>query len=214
MNITAEAPARYGSQEGMFGRTMSLVAVTAGVFALGAYLGRDLTQGWALLGFIGALACILGLRSAVRAGSGAATGLLLAFGLLMGLATAPTLVFYASTDSTAVWGAALATALFMAGLGAVGYATRADLSGLARLSSWALAGLIVFGVVTVFVHLPGADIAYSILGLAVFAGLTVIDFQRLNQRDEVGSAPLLAASIFLDGLNVFLFFLDIFDRRS
>ena len=214
MDITTEAPAQLGSKEGLFGRTMSLVATTAGVFALGAYLGRDVTQGWALLGFVGAFACILGLRSAVRAASGAATGLLLAFGLLMGLATAPTLAFYASADPSALWGAALATALFMAGLGAVGYATRADLSGLARLSFWALAGLIVFGVVTVFVNLPGADVVYSILGLAVFAGLTVIDFQRLRQRDEIASAPLLAASIFLDGLNVFLFFLDIFDRRS
>ena len=28
----------------LFGQTMGLVAVTAGLFALGAYLGRDLSQ--------------------------------------------------------------------------------------------------------------------------------------------------------------------------
>jgi uncharacterized protein len=38
------------------------------------------------------------------------------------------------------------------------------------------------------------------------------DFQRLRgaQGDDLTSAPFLAASIFLDILNVFLFFLEIF----
>jgi hypothetical protein len=54
----------------LFGQTMGYVAVTAGCFALGSYLGRTLSEGWA-------------------------------------------------------------TALFIAGFGAVGYATRRDLSGVA-----------------------------------------------------------------------------------
>ncbi|MFF0375693.1 hypothetical protein [Actinoplanes missouriensis] len=41
-------------------------------------------------------------------------------------------------------------------------------------------------------------------------GPIVIDFQRLRRSSDVESAPLLAASIFLDILNVFLFFLQIF----
>ena len=52
------------------------------------------------------------------------------------------------------------------------------------------------------------------LGLVVFAGLTMVDFQRLRRSANVGSAPLLAASIFLDALNVFLFFLRIFSRDN
>jgi FtsH-binding integral membrane protein len=44
----------------------------------------------------------------------------------------------------------------------------------------------------------------------VFAGLTVFDFQRLRRSGDMVSAPLIAASIFLDALNVFLFFLRIF----
>jgi FtsH-binding integral membrane protein len=42
----------------------------------------------------------------------------------------------------------------------------------------------------------------------------VIDFQRLRRSTNVDSAPLLAASIFLDVLNVFLFFLQIFSRQD
>ena len=38
---------------------MGLVAVTAGLFALGAYLGRNMSPaGW--LGFIGAFVCLSG----------------------------------------------------------------------------------------------------------------------------------------------------------
>jgi FtsH-binding integral membrane protein len=60
------------------------------------------------------------------------------------------------------------------------------------------------------VRIPGAELLYSILGLVIFAGLTLFDFQRLRLSRGITSAPLLAASIFLDALNVFLFFLRIF----
>jgi uncharacterized protein len=39
------------------------------------------------------------------------------------------------------------------------------------------------------------------------------DFQRLRVSTQIDSAPLLAASIFLDILNVFQFFLTLFGRR-
>ena len=39
-----------------------------------------------------------------------------------------------------------------------------------------------------------------------------MDFQRLRRNTDLDSAPLLAASIFLDALNVFLFFLRVFTR--
>jgi modulator of FtsH protease len=49
-----------------------------------------------------------------------------------------------------------------------------------------------------------------VLGLVIFAGLTMFDFQRLRRSTDLDSAPLIAANIFLDALNVFLFFLRIF----
>ena len=63
-------------------------------------------------------------------------------------------------------------------------------------------------------HIPGAALAYSIIGLVIFAAFTMFDFQRLRRNTDVASAPLLAASIFLDILNVFLFFLSIFSGGS
>jgi len=47
-----------------------------------------------------------------------------------------------------------------------------------------------------------------------FAGLTLFDFQRLRRTEDIRTAPLLAAAIFLDALNVFLFLpVDLRRRR-
>ncbi|MGO9784475.1 MAG: Bax inhibitor-1 family protein, partial [Streptosporangiaceae bacterium] len=121
-----------------------------------------------------------------------------------------TLAYYASADPRALWEAGGATALFIAGFGAAGYATRRDLSAIARVCFWALLALIVVGIVLIFVHIPGGELIYSVLGLVIFAGFTMFDFQRLRSSADIGSAPFLAASIFLDILNVFLFFVQIF----
>ena len=56
----------------------------------------------------------------------------------------------------------------------------------------------------------GQTMGLVALTAAVFAGLTMVDFQRLRRSRGLDSAPLIAASIFLDALNVFLFFLRIF----
>jgi modulator of FtsH protease len=198
----------------LFGQTMGYVAATAALFALGAWLGRNLTGGVGIVAFIAAFAVLIGMRFAVRRSMGLTVGLLAAFGLLIGLAVAPTFAYYASMDPRALWQAGGATALFIAGFGAAGYATRRDLTVIARVGFWALLALIVFGIVLIFVHIPGGELIYSILGLVIFAGFTMFDFQRLRHSTDTDSAPFLAASIFLDILNVFLFFLEIFSGQD
>jgi FtsH-binding integral membrane protein len=203
------APARVRTHT-LFARTMGYVAGTAALFALGAYLGRDLSYGAGFVAFIAAFACLIGMRFAARKSPQLTIGLLGVFGLLIGVAVAPTLAYYASMDPSALWQAGGATALFIAGFGAAGYATERDLSAIVRVCFWALLALIVFGIVLIFVHIPHGDLIYSVIGLVIFAGFTMFDFQRLRRSSDVASAPFLAASIFLDILNVFLFFLTIF----
>jgi FtsH-binding integral membrane protein len=198
----------------LFGQVMWYVAATAGMFALGSYLGRDLGNGWGILFFVLTFACLVGMRFAVRSSPGLSVVLLLSMGLLLGLAMSPTLVYYAGADPQALWESGGVAALFVAGCGALGYAIRTDLSGLARASFWALLALIGFGVVLIFVHIPGGAVIYSVLGLVIFAGLTMVDFQRLRRSTDLDSAPLLAASIFLDALNVFSFLLQLFGGSS
>lgn len=214
MTSTSTAlPVGRDESRALFGQTMGLVAITAGLFALGAYLGRDLSNVWGLLWFLASFAVLFGMNVAARQSEQLAITLLFAFGVLFGLAVAPTIAYYVETNPQAVWQAGGATALFMAGFGAAGYATRRDLSGLARVLLWALVGLIAFGIVLIFVNIPQGALIYSILGLVIFAGLTMYDFQRLRRTKDIRAAPLLAASIFLDAVNVFFLFLQIFGRR-
>ena len=194
----------------LLGQTMGLVALTTGLFALGAYLGRDISYHWGWVFFIASFGILFAMNFAARRSEGLAITLLFAFGVLIGLAVSPTIVYYASTNPQVLWQAGGATALFIAGFGSYGYATRRDLSAVARYFFWALIALIVFGIVLIFVQIPNGELIYAILGLVIFAGLTAYDFQRLRRSTDIAEAPLLAASIFLDVLNVFLFFLQIF----
>ena len=143
--------ATHAEARTLFAHTMSLVAITAAFFAGGAYLGRDLSRGAGILWLIAAFACLIGIRFAVARSEQLSVGLLFGFGVLIGLAVAPTIAFYAKTDPQAVWEAGGSTALFIAGFGAAGYATRRDLSALARVLFFALIGLILFGIVLIFV---------------------------------------------------------------
>src|SRR5450755_1819319 len=203
-------PVAAGDTRAVFGQVMGLVALTVGCTALGAYIGRNLTGGAGLLLFIGAFACVFGLNIASSRGrEQLAIALLFGLGLLLGMAVAPVLNQYAKADPAALWQAAGATAGFVAACGAFGYATRRDLSSWARVLFWALLGLIVFGIVAIFVSIPQANLIYSVLGLVIFGGFTIFDFNRL-QRANTQSAIPIAAGIFLDIFNIFLFMLRIF----
>jgi uncharacterized protein len=214
VDTVAQPPLTRDETGTLVGQTLGLVALTAGFFALGAYLGRNMSYGWGWAFFIAAFACLIAMNVTAQRSEQLTVTLLFAFGVLIGLATAPTISYYASTDPKIVWQAGGATALFIAGFGAAGYATRRDLSGLARVLLWALIALIVFGIVAIFVRIPNGQLIYAIAGLVIFAGLTAFDFQRLRRTQDIRSAPLLAASIFLDVLNVFLLLLSIFGRND
>jgi modulator of FtsH protease len=194
----------------LLGQVMGLVAVTVGFTALGAYLGRNLSGGAGLLLFLGAIGCIIGLNVAASRGNDqVAMVLLFGLGLLLGLAVAPVLNVYAKADPAALWQAAGATALFVAGCGSYGYATRRDLSSWARTLFWALLALIAFGIVTIFVSIPNGNVIYAVLGLGIFGAYTIFDFNRLRRSDQSAAIPI-AAGIFLDIFNIFLLALELF----
>ena len=217
-NTTHDGPAVAGAEvapdraRALLGQVMGYVALTVGFTALGAYLGRDLSGGTGLLLFIGAFALILGLNVAADRGrEQLAIALMFGLGLVLALAVAPVIADSADADPSALWQAAGATAAFVAALGAYGYATRRDLSSWGRTLFWALLALIVFGIVAIFVAIPGANVIYAVAGLAIFGAFTIYDFNRLRQGAD--TAVAIAAGIFLDIFNVFLLVLDLFGGR-
>jgi len=200
---TAEAP-------GLFGRVMGLVALTVGFATLGVWLMHSYSGSAWFFAWLLALGCLVGLNLAsARGNTGLALTLLFAFGLLIGVSVSATIRYYSATDPTAVRQAFGATALFVGGLGSAGYATRRDLSFLYRILFWLLLGLIAAGLVLIFVHIPAAYTAWTVIGLGIFGLYTVVDFNRLR-RAGTGEAIPLAAGIFLDVLNIFLLFLRLF----
>jgi FtsH-binding integral membrane protein len=79
------------------------------------------------------LPAIFGLQLATARGrEQLAVGLLFGLGLALGLAVAPVIHVYAKADPVALWQAAGVTPATVAGLGAIGYATRRDLSSWVR----------------------------------------------------------------------------------
>ena len=194
----------------VFGQVMVLVALTVGCTALGAYIGRNLSAGTGILFFFVSFACVFGLQFASSRGrEQLAITFLFGLGLFIGIAVGPLLADYAKADPAALYQAAGSTAVFIGILGTAGYATRRDLSVFYRALFFALVALLVFGLVAIFVAIPGANIIYAVLGLVVFGGFTVLDFNRLRRANK-GSAIPIAAGIFLDIFNVFLFFLSLF----
>jgi modulator of FtsH protease len=213
-SVSLRPPITRDESMTLIGLTMVFVAATAGAFALGAYLGRHWSSGSSWLLFFAAFATLIGINAAAQRSESLAVAMLLGFGLLIGLSLAPTLSYYARTDPAILWQTGGAAALFVAGFGAAGYGTRRDLSALARYLTWALVALIMFSIVLIFVQIPNGSLIYAVVGLTVFAGLTAFDFQRLRGNKDIRSAPLLAASIFLDILNVFLLLLSLFTGDS
>lgn len=198
----------------VFGQVMGLVAVSLGFAALGAYVMRN-AQTSGFICFIGAFACIFALQAAAARGhEQLATGLLFGLALLLGMAISPVIVYYAKSNPGVVYEAAGSTALFVGALGSFGYATRRDLSRYIKPLMIAFGIVFVFGLIALFVAIPGSNIIYCVLMLLVFGGFTAFDFQRLAQGGQYYSAVPIAASIFLDIFNVFLLLLSLFGGGS
>lgn len=114
------------------------------------------------------------------------------------------------------------TAGAFAVLAIIGTFIHKDLSGLGTFLIIALAGLIIASVVGLFLGKPDS-ILMSVIGVVIFAGLTVYDAQkiRLMMLDEetvndgnMKLALLGALSLYLDFVNLFLKLLSLFGKRK
>src|SRR4029079_15403250 len=129
------------------------------------YIGRNMSGGAGILFFIAGFACIFGLNIASSRGKEQlAITLLFGLGLFLGLALGPVLNEYAQAERQAVWQAAGSTAAFVGGLGAAGDATRLYRSAYDRVLFFALLGLLAFGLIAIFVSIPGENLIWAIAG--------------------------------------------------
>lgn len=141
------------------------------------------------------------------------------FCVVMGLSlSAIFLVFTASSIATTFF----ATAAAFAGLSLYGYTTKKDLSGFGTFLIMGLIGILVAMLINIFVGSTVLQLAISILGVLIFAGLTAYDTQMLKNQyyqlqgsEFIGKAVVLGAlSLYLDFINMFQFLLSFLGQRD
>jgi FtsH-binding integral membrane protein len=152
----------------------------------------------------------------------AATAAFAAYAVLNGVTLSLILLIYTS--------ASLATALFItagtfAGMSVYATVTRRDLAKVGTYLVYGLWGIILASLVNLFLKSPVVDWIVSYVGVAVFLGLTAYDTQvirrwstaagdSLSEADYIRFSILGALKLYLDFINLFLFFLRIFGRRK
>jgi FtsH-binding integral membrane protein len=200
--------------------TSSLLAQVLGITALGlciTALASWLTQNVVSPG-LGLIAMLVGLGLlfaiyGVRRNEGLSLLLFYAFAFCEGIGIAPVIGQYVRAFGPGVVvNAALTTGLGMFALGAIVYATGLDLRRFQGIFTIALLGLIVVGIVSIFVRFIHPE-TYAWLTLAIFTGLVLIDFARLRAGGDGLTPVLMATSIYLDAINIFLALLQIFGGR-
>lgn len=111
------------------------------------------------------------------------------------------------------------TAGMFAAMALVGSFTKKDLSGMGKFGLMALIGLIIAGIVNMFLRNAMMDFIVSGIGVLVFAGLTAYDSQKIRQMLQMQSeinestqklALLGSLSLYLDFINIFLYLLRFF----
>jgi FtsH-binding integral membrane protein len=98
-------------------------------------------------------------------------------------------------------------------LAAIVYLTSFDYRRLSGIAFGALIALVLVGLISAFTHFLHPAI-YSWATLAVFTLLVLVDFARIRAGGGYQTAVELAASIYLDAINIFLALLQIFGSRN
>ena len=148
-----------------------------------------------------------------RASMGAAAGMFLGYCALSGVTFSLYLFLYT--------GASIASTLFITGgaffgLSLYGTVTKRDLTGARSFLVIGLVGLILAGVVNIFLRSNALEFVISCAGVVVFAGLTAYDTQKIRALGEDGDERMAlrgALSLYLDFINLFIMLLRLFGRR-
>lgn len=103
-----------------------------------------------------------------------------------------------------------------------GYVTKRDLSRMGSILMMALIGLVIAGVVNIFLKSSMLSFVTSAIGVLVFTGLTAWDMQKIKNMfadvqedgEEVRKYSVFAAlTLYLDFVNLFLYLLRLFGSR-
>jgi len=207
---------------------LAISAVMAYLFANNLYLLSFLINegGLSILGWVVMLAP-LGFVMLMSFGfnklsAPAMTGLFMLYAAVNGISFSFILLTYTAASVVGCFAAAAAMFGIMAILG---YTTNQDLTKFGRLMMMGVIGIIIASVINWFMGSERMDYIISIVGVAVFTGLTAYDVQKLKHigmgieqegLPAVGvkkAAIFGALSLYLDFIMIFVYLLRLFGGR-
>ena len=142
-----------------------------------------------------------------------------AYATVMGLSLSTIFLVYTGESIAVTF---FATAGAFAGLSLFGYTTKKDLSGFGSFLIMGVIGLIIAGLVNLFLQSSTMSFVISGLGVLIFAGLTAYDTQRLKEEyahlrgtEYIGKAVIMGAlNLYLDFINMFTYLLRFLGTRE
>src|SRR5713226_6017413 len=205
-------------ERSLLSRTMGWLALSLALTAGGVYLWFT-TPGlqsppWIVYFLVG-IGLIFGIQAAASRNHTLGAALLAVFSVVEGLFIAPIVSYYLNAAPDAVGNALLGTVGIFLVAAAVVYLTSINMAAWGRYLLGALLVGILISFATLIFHFPISQLALSLFLGVVFIGLTFFDFWRVKaERAGDNNALLLALSLYLDFINLFLILLRIFGRRD
>ncbi|MCR4625449.1 MAG: Bax inhibitor-1/YccA family protein [Lachnospiraceae bacterium] len=143
--------------------------------------------------------------------------LMTAYSFINGATLGIVCMAYVETSVTTVF---IITAAMFGVTAFFGLVTKKDLSSIGGILLMGLIGLIIAGLVNMFLHSEAIAYAASFIGVVVFVGLTAYDTQKIKAAsayaDESNTTALAlngAFQLYLDFINLFLYLLRLFGKR-
>jgi FtsH-binding integral membrane protein len=142
------------------------------------------------------------------------------FAGVMGLSLSTIFLVFTGQSITQVF---FVTAAAFGGLSLYGYTTQKDLSGWGAFLIMGVIGIVVAGLVNIFLQSSALQFAISVIGVLVFAGLTAYDTQRIKDNyyavmgdmTAISKAAIMGAlNLYLDFINMFTMLLQLFGNRE
>lgn len=147
---------------------------------------------------------------------GTAAGAFFAFAVLNGLTISS--IFFIYTAGS-IFTTFLTAAGMFGGMAVYGLVTKRDLTSWGSFFFMGLIGIIMVGIVNIFLRSDGLSFVISVVGVFVFLGLTAYDNQKLKAYAQVSGpmqtnyAVIGALALYLDFINLFLMMLRLFGGR-
>lgn len=207
----------YGLVGMGIGLSALVSALTLYVFPLSLYALAS--NRWLYFGLLlGEVALVVAASGAARKNSPSALPFFIGYSALNGFTMSLIISYYAQAT---VFAAFVTSALVFFVMAAIGRVTKKDLSGMRKALYAGLIGIILAGLVNIFLRSSGMSFIISLLSVGIFSGLIAYENQLIKRvydslagQVSDGWAISMALNLYLDFVNLFLNILRLLGRND